>query len=96
MTELDAKQQLSPFRFDNYDQFRQIPNRKQLTYSRHYAHLAQQMETPLTRNEKDGHLKLIALSTRQQLAQCKVPVPQGGRSPAKPIFKHRYPNRFNR
>ena len=92
--ELKAKSQPSRIQFDNYDHFRQIPNRKQLTDG-YYAYLAQQMETPPTRNEKHEHLKSIAQSTRQQLAQSKIPVPQGGRSPAKPILKHRYPDRSN-
>ena len=95
VTELKAKSQPSRIRFDKYDHFRQIPNRKLLTDGGFYAYLAQQMETPPTRNEKHEHLKSIAQSTRQ-LAQSKIPVPQGGRLPAKPILKHRYPNRSNR
>ena len=93
---LNAESQPSRIRFDSYDHFRQVPNRKQLTDGGYYAYLAQHMETPPTRNEKHEHLKSIAPSTRQQLAQSKFPVPQGGRSPAKAILKHCYPDRSNR
>ena len=73
-----AKLQPSRIRFDNFDNFRQIPNQIQLTEGVYYAYLAQKMEKPSTGAQQHDHLKAIARLTRQQLSQSKIQLPQSG------------------
>ena len=92
-TETRTGPQLPCITFDSYGNYRDVPNRRQLTAGDYYQHLAENSAVPQTRDESRENLQAIAQSTPEQPITSNILIPGDRKTPGIFILKRRYPDR---